>query len=292
MTETSSSLAAPWQLPAYRIRRKVFKIFGASFHVYDGERVAGFCKQKAFTLREDVRVFADERQQHELMWIRARQVLDFAAFYDIVDSGTQQKLGALRRRGFKSIVRDSWEVLDDTDRPVARVEEDSAALALVRRFLTNLVPQTFHLSGQQGGRDAGGDRRTTELNPDVRRWCNPGARKTLLRGFGLCHNAAHVTHSTRTGTVAGRPGGRRSADRIRIARGTGAAHPAGWRLQRYAGGSGPGALRPAVRGLPRTRAGRRTSPSSRGPGVHVQMAPGAAVGAVHQDSLYHAAGCR
>ena len=151
MTETSSSLAAPWQLPAYRIRRKVFKIFGASFHVYDGERVAGFCKQKAFTLREDVRVFADERQQHELMWIRARQVLDFAAFYDIVDSGTQQKLGALRRRGFKSIVRDRWEVLDDTDRPVARVEEDSAALALVRRFLTNLVPQTFHLSGQQGG---------------------------------------------------------------------------------------------------------------------------------------------
>ena len=25
MTETSSSLAAPWQLPAYRIRREVFK---------------------------------------------------------------------------------------------------------------------------------------------------------------------------------------------------------------------------------------------------------------------------
>jgi hypothetical protein len=119
--------------------------------VYDGERVVGFCKQKAFKLREDVRVFADEGQQHELLWIRARQALDFAAFYDVVDSGTQQKLGALRRRGFKSIVRDSWEVLDETDRPIARVEEDSAALALVRRFLTNLVPQTFHLRGAHGG---------------------------------------------------------------------------------------------------------------------------------------------
>ena len=35
------------------------------------------------------------------------------------------------------------------DTPAANL--DSAALALVRRFLTNLVPQTFHLSGQQGG---------------------------------------------------------------------------------------------------------------------------------------------
>jgi hypothetical protein len=147
----TSSLATPWQLPAYRIRRKVLKIFGASFHVYDGDRVVGFCKQKAFKLREDVRVFADEGQQHELMWIRARQVLDFAAFYDVVDTATQQKLGALRRRGFKSLLRDSWEVLDDTDRPLARVEEDSAALALVRRFLTNLVPQTFTLRGDGGG---------------------------------------------------------------------------------------------------------------------------------------------
>lgn len=139
-----------WDLPAYRIRRKVLKLFGASFHVYDGERVIGFCAQQAFKLREDIRLFADESKQRELIWIRARQIVDFAACFDVVDSSTQQKVGALRRRGFASIVRDSWEVLDNEDRPIAKVQEDSTVRALVRRVLTNLVPQTFRLQAQQG----------------------------------------------------------------------------------------------------------------------------------------------
>ena len=142
---------APWDLPAYRIRRKVLKIFGASFHVYDGERVAAFCNQKAFKLREDIRLYADENQSTELLWIRARQIVDFAACYDVVDSATQKKVGALRRRGMSSILRDSWEVLDNDDRPLAKVEEDSTTMALLRRFLSNLIPQTFHLKGPQGG---------------------------------------------------------------------------------------------------------------------------------------------
>ncbi|MFO1030640.1 MAG: hypothetical protein U1F60_06160 [Planctomycetota bacterium] len=135
----------PWDLGTYRLRRKVLKVFGASFHVYDGERIVAFCNQKAFKLREDIRLFADEAQTRELLWIRARQIVDFSACFDVVDSQTQQKVGALRRRGFKSILRDSWEVLDADDKPLGKVEEDSAAMALFRRFLSNLVPQKFHL---------------------------------------------------------------------------------------------------------------------------------------------------
>lgn len=142
---------APWDLPSFRIRRKVLKLFGASFHVYDGETVIGFCNQKAFKLREDIRLYTDESQSTELLWIRARQVIDFAACYDIVESASQQKVGALRRRGMKSILRDSWEVLDLDDRPIAKVEEDSTMMALLRRGLSNLIPQTFHLKGSQGG---------------------------------------------------------------------------------------------------------------------------------------------
>lgn len=141
---------APWDLPHYRIRRKVLKIFGSSFHVYDGENIVAFCKQKAFKLREDIRLFTDESLGQELLWIRARQVIDFAANYDVVDSGTQKKVGALRRRGFASILRDSWEVLDLDDKPIGKVEEDSMGMALVRRFLVNIIPQSFHLTGPGG----------------------------------------------------------------------------------------------------------------------------------------------
>lgn len=138
-----------FELDRYLIRRKVFKIFGSSFHVYDGDAVVAYSKLKAFKLKEDIRVYTDESLGEELLGIHARQIVDFSAAYDIIDSGSGSKVGAARRKGFKSILRDSWEVLDADDRPLAQLQEDSTAMALFRRFLSNLIPQSFHL--QDGG---------------------------------------------------------------------------------------------------------------------------------------------
>ena len=45
----------------FYIRRKVLKIFGGSFHVYDSrDNLVFFSSQKAFKLKEDIRVFSDE----------------------------------------------------------------------------------------------------------------------------------------------------------------------------------------------------------------------------------------
>lgn len=129
----------------YLIRRKVFTIFGAKFHIYDPEgRVIGFSKQKAFKLKEDIRVFGDETLSDERLLIKARQIIDFSAAYDVVDSPTGAKLGALRRKGLGSLLRDSWEFLDESDRSIGTIREDSAGWALFRRFIFNLIPQTFH----------------------------------------------------------------------------------------------------------------------------------------------------
>lgn len=151
--EPVAAAAVPPLLPSlyqhgrYTLRRKVFSLFGSSFHLFapDGSLVF-FSKQKAFKLREDIRIYADEAMTRELLAIRARQVMDFSAAYDVVDTETQAKLGALRRRGFSSMLRDAWLVLDAGDREIGRITEDSMALALVRRFLVNLVPQKFHLA--------------------------------------------------------------------------------------------------------------------------------------------------
>ncbi len=136
----------------YTIRRKVFTLFGAKFHIYnrDGELV-GFSKQKAFKLKEDIRVFTDESMAHPLLAIAARSIIDFSACYDVTDSKTQQKIGALRRKGFASLIRDEWEVLDPQDNLISKLREDSTSLALVRRFLPmgNLVPQHFILGDDE-----------------------------------------------------------------------------------------------------------------------------------------------
>jgi hypothetical protein len=137
-----------FDLDRFLVRRKVFRILGAGFHVYDpAGNVVGFSEQKAFKLKEDIRVFTDDRKSKELLSIRARQVIDFSAAYDVVDSAEGRKVGAVRRKGWSSILRDSWEILDENDRPAAHLQEDSAALAIVRRFLTNLIPQRYQLHG-------------------------------------------------------------------------------------------------------------------------------------------------
>lgn len=135
-----------FDLDRFLVRRRMLNILGTGFHVYDpAGNVVGFSEQKAFKLKEDIRVFADVRKSKELLTIRARQIIDFSAAYDVVDTAEGRKVGAARRKGWSSILRDSWELLDENDRPVAHLQEDSATLALVRRFLTNLIPQRYHL---------------------------------------------------------------------------------------------------------------------------------------------------
>jgi len=128
----------------FTIRRKVFKLLGAAFHVYnDREQVVLFSSQKAFKLKEDIRMYTGEDMQTEVLSIQARQVIDFSAAYDVVDTIKNEKVGALKRKGMKSILRDSWVIMSADDREVGTIEEDSMAMALVRRFLTNLIPQNF-----------------------------------------------------------------------------------------------------------------------------------------------------
>jgi hypothetical protein len=128
----------------FRLRRQVFKLFGSAFRIYGPDGALRiYSKQKAFKMKEDIRLYTDEAMTHEILSIQARQVIDFSASYDVFDPVENVKVGALRRKGLKSIIKDEWIILDAQDRPIGLIAEDNMALALVRRFLTNLVPQTY-----------------------------------------------------------------------------------------------------------------------------------------------------
>ncbi|NVJ19952.1 MULTISPECIES: hypothetical protein [Myxococcus] len=128
----------------YMIRRQFFKLFGGAFHIYDeAGNLAFYSKMKAFKLKEDLRIYGDEDMREELLTIKARGILDFGMTYDVTDAVSGERVGALRRKGLRSLLRDQWLVLDTNDQEVGKIEEDSIMLALVRRLLTNLVPQSF-----------------------------------------------------------------------------------------------------------------------------------------------------
>jgi uncharacterized protein YxjI len=130
----------------YLLKRQVFALAG-KFRVYEpGGKLVLFSEQKMFKIREDIRVYSDEGKTQEVLMIKARQIIDFSAAYDVVDSATGQKVGALRRKGLASILRDEWEVLDVGDNVVGKLFEDSMGLALLRRFLSNLIPQNYDIT--------------------------------------------------------------------------------------------------------------------------------------------------
>ena len=137
----------------FTIRRKVLTLAGAKFHIYkpDGS-LLGFCKQKAFKLKEDIRIYSDESMTEERVLIQARAMIDFSGAYDVIDSRNQANVGALRRRGWSSMIRDTWTVLDENEMESATIQEDSAAMALVRRFLPmgQFVPQKYSMIEHQG----------------------------------------------------------------------------------------------------------------------------------------------
>lgn len=134
----------------YLIRRRFFVLFGAKFDIYDSTgRQIGFSKQKAFRLKEDIRVFTDETATEPFLLIQARNIIDFSAAYDVFDRAGV-RLGTWKRKGWKSLMRDTWVVEDGEGREVATLQEDSLFLALLRRFICTLIPQKFNLLSADG----------------------------------------------------------------------------------------------------------------------------------------------
>jgi uncharacterized protein YxjI len=131
----------------YLLKRQVFALTG-KFRVYDpSENLVLFSEQKMFRLREDIRVYSDESKSQELLVIKARQIIDFSAAYDVMDALTGEKVGVLRRKGWRSLLRDEWEVLDANDQLRGLLFEDTIQLALLRRFLLgSLLPQNYDLT--------------------------------------------------------------------------------------------------------------------------------------------------
>ena len=175
----------------YVIRRKFLRLFGNEFRVFDpaGQQVL-FSKQKAFKIREDIRVWSGDDMQTELLHIGARQIIDFSAAYDVIDSTSGTKVGALKRKGLKSIVRDEWILMDANDQEIGLFQEDSVGMAILRRFI-NFIPQKFHMDVGQ----AHVANMRQNWNPFVLKMTvdfTPDTQKLLDRRLGL---AVAILHS-------------------------------------------------------------------------------------------------
>jgi uncharacterized protein YxjI len=133
--------------PKYLLKRQAIAVTG-KFRFYDPNgNLVMFSEQKIFKLREDIRVYADESKQQEVLIIKSRSIIDFSAAYDVFDATTNEHVGTLRRKGFKSMLRDEWEILNSAGEIIGLLFEDSMGLALLRRLLLGMfLPQNYNIT--------------------------------------------------------------------------------------------------------------------------------------------------
>ena len=138
MRPSTSLAAGPFSHHRYTIKRPFLTIFGRTFRVYgpQGDQVM-FVRHKLLTLKDEWNIFTDESEQVPLLRVKARKLLALDAVDDVFDAASGEKLGAVKNRGLKSILRDTYQVLDAGDVVIGHFQEDSNAL--LRRFLPILL---------------------------------------------------------------------------------------------------------------------------------------------------------
>lgn len=84
-----------------------------------------YVHQKLFKLKEQIHVYRDSTKETELFQIRADRVIDFSARYSF--TGPEgQALGAIKRRGARSLWKASYVIEGQDGSPMLEIEEESA----------------------------------------------------------------------------------------------------------------------------------------------------------------------
>jgi len=113
----------------YVIRRKFWSVFERVFRVFTGDgQLIMYIQHPLLKLREEFVVYADEEKTRPLLKVKSRQMIAINFSYDVSDAQTGQLLGSVQKKGLRSLVRDTFVVLDAAGAEIGYAEEQGAAL--------------------------------------------------------------------------------------------------------------------------------------------------------------------
>lgn len=134
----------------YHVKSQIFTIGGAIVRTYDEQgKLVCIAKQKAFKLKEEINFFHDEAKTQLFFSVKARNIFDLSATYDITDPNGKL-VASLRRDGVSSaFVKDLWRILDANGQELGQIQEDSDTLGFLRRWIdmvSLVLPQRFEIT--------------------------------------------------------------------------------------------------------------------------------------------------
>lgn len=142
--------ASPFSFPSFTVKRPWPTFLGRNFHVHDPNgNMCMYVQHKILTLKDEWNIYTDKSMGQSLVRVKAREAIALNPTTDVFDAASGETVGTVRSKGLKSIVRDTWEVLDASGAVIGELLEDSNGM--VRRMVPTflgmaLIPGKWHLT--------------------------------------------------------------------------------------------------------------------------------------------------
>ncbi len=122
----------------YFVKRKFWSFLERVFRVHtaDGQMIL-YVKHPVFRLREEFTIWADEEQTQPVFKLKSRQIIAINFCFDITDAITGRHIATIQKRGLKSLVRDTFLILDPAGHQMGAMEEQGHSV--LRRFFPILT---------------------------------------------------------------------------------------------------------------------------------------------------------
>lgn len=125
--------------------------WSSKLYFYDEQgRTLAFVRNTKCQWSKDFRVFTDPTLSFELLAIKPVREAEPGSHFKVVDSVNSEIVGRVRHLPLFGLQRQEWELLGPARGEVCVIREDSALLGLMRRYLTQSLPQSYTFSVAQG----------------------------------------------------------------------------------------------------------------------------------------------
>ena len=84
-----------------------------------------FVSQKTFKLKEDIRIYPNQQKDREIYNIQAEKIIDFNTRYNFFAAGTQEHLGSVKAKGWRSIWSATYLIDDVDNNTMMFIKEDN-----------------------------------------------------------------------------------------------------------------------------------------------------------------------
>jgi uncharacterized protein YxjI len=102
-----------------------------------------FIHQKTFALKEDILVYNNSNKNNVIFRIRADRIIDFSATYRFYQGEGEQLLGAVKRKGMRSLWRATYLIDDANGQSTHHIKEDNPWVKIWDGLLPDIISGFF-----------------------------------------------------------------------------------------------------------------------------------------------------